>query len=211
MADFILERADYLPAKERKPYEQMAERVHGGEHIPKEELLQMAKTIADVTWPELRALDHFLKTIGPELEWEAVLEHVRPATALLLKRLRKGAEAKTLDETLATTDASYAIHGDQEVEIDMVRDEVRVDLFERHKEALEPMIEEARVELEAIKKRLHKIREQAHKTHGDQQDTLLHRLQVIEDNVFFGLQAPALEALDAELHFDSEEVSNPSA
>ncbi len=210
VADFILNAMDYLPAKERKPFEQITERVQAGEPVAKEELLDSARSIADATWASKHALDRFLKSIGAELEWEAVLQNVRPATALLLKRLRKNAGTPDLASTLAHPDASYAIHSDQEIEITMVDDEVRVDLFETHKEALEPMIEEAQTELDAIKKRLKKIRDQALEMKGAAQDTLLSRLNAIEDDVFFGDEAPSLEKLDTELHFDREEAANPS-
>lgn len=209
-ADFILAAADYLPAKERKPYEQIAERVLAHEHVPTEELAGMAKKIAEETWAAKRALDQFLKTIGQELEWEAVITNVRPATALLLKRLRKNADAKSLEETLDAPDASYAIQSEQEIEIDMVRDEARVDLFESHKEALEPMIAEAQAEFDAIKKRLKKIREQAFEMKGAAQDTLIARLDTLEDNIYFGGEAPKLEVLDTELNFDREEAALPS-
>ncbi|MCC7522551.1 hypothetical protein IT407_02000 [Candidatus Uhrbacteria bacterium] len=211
IADFMLSVIDFLPAKDRKLYEQAAEAVHGGERLPKEHLAEMAKNIAGITWPARRALDHFLKTIGSELEWEAVITNVRPATALLLKRLRKNAGTSDLESTLAHPDAGLAIHSEQEIEINMVRDEARIDLFETHKDALAPMIEEALVEFEAIKKRLKKIREQVFEMKGAAQDTLLARLEDMEDRVYFGGEAPALEALDAELQFDREEAALPSS
>jgi hypothetical protein len=84
-------------------------------------------------------------------------------------------------------------------------------LYEAHKDALAPMVEEALVEFEAIKKRLKSIREQVFEMKGAAQDTLLARLEQMEDRIYFGNEAPALEALDAELQFDREEAALPAS
>lgn len=205
VADFMESVIDFLPEKDRKPYQQLIDAVHAKEHISRERLAEAAKNIGAVTWSARRALGHFIATVGSELEWEAMLEQARPATALLLKRLRQSAGTTTLDETLKTTDAQYAIGPDQEVEITMLRDEVRYHLWESHHEALGPMIEEIAVELGAIKKRLKKLREQATKSDPATRDRLLDTLESFEDKLYFGGELIPLELLDAEIRLDAEE------
>jgi hypothetical protein len=205
VADFMESVIDFLPEKDRKPYQQLIDTAHGKEHVSRERLAEAAKNIGAVTWSARRALEHFIATVGAELEWEAILEQARPATALLLKRLRRSAGTSTLDETLKTTDASYAIGPDQEVEISMLRDEVRYHIWETHHEALEPMIEETAVELEAIKKRLKRLREQATKSDAATRDRLLDTLERFEDKLYYGGEVIPLEALDAEIRFDAED------
>ena len=205
VADFMESVVDFLPEKDRKPYQQLIDSVHAGSHVSRERLAEAAKNIGAVTWPARRALEHFIATVGAELEWEALLERARPATALLLKRLRRSAGTSTLDETLKTTDAQYAIGPDQEVEISMLRDEVRYHIWESHSDALEPMIEETAIELEAIKKRLKRLREQAAKSDAATRDRLLDTLERFEDQLYFGGEVIALESLDAEIKYDAED------
>ncbi|MCE9585776.1 hypothetical protein K8R04_00450 [Candidatus Uhrbacteria bacterium] len=205
VADFMESVIDFLPEKDRKPYQQLIDQVHAGEHVPRERLAEAAKNIGAVTWSARRALEHFIATVGAELEWEAMLEQARPATALLLKRLRRSGNTSTLDETLKITDAQYAIGPDQEVEISMLRDEVRYHIWESHHEALGPMIEETQVELEAIKKRLKRLREQAAKSDAATRNRLLDTLDRFEDKLYYGGELIPLESLDEEIRLDAEE------
>ncbi len=205
VADFMESVIDFLAEKDRKPYQQFIDAVHAKEHVSRERLAEAAKNIGAVTWPARRALLQFITTVGSELEWEAILEQTRPATALLLKRLRQSAGTTTLDETLKTTDAQYAIGPDQEVEITMLRDEVRYHLWETHREAMDLMIEEMLVELQAIKKRLKRLREQATKSDALTRDRLLDTLERFEDRLYFGGDLLPLELLDAEITLDAEE------
>lgn len=207
VCDFIESVLPYVPEKDRKPYEQAVEQGRAkAEDMTEERLAEVAKNIGAVTWPERRALQRFLETIGSELEWEGVVTHLRPTTAALLKKLRKDAGTADLTTTLAHSDASFLLKDDQEIEIGMVRDEVRADLYEEHKENLGTFLEEAQVELEAIKKRLKKIRAQASATSGTQQIAYFDKLADFEDRIYFGGEAIPLEILDAEIQFDAGET-----
>ncbi len=204
MADFIESVMEYLPEKDRASYNKAVAEARAGT-ITRERLLEMAKNVGSVTWPMRRTLDHFLSTVGAELEWEKVLEHVRPTTALLLKKLRESAGAIPLGDMLKNADASYLISPEQQVEIDMVREEARLDLWNEHKEHLATMLADASTELEAMKKRLKLMREQTLATQGAEQSNLLERLATYDDRIYFGGEAIPLELLDAELTFDAEE------
>lgn len=206
VCDFIESVLGYLPEKDRKPYEATVEETREqGQAVTPERLAEMAKNIGAVTWPKRRALARFIETVGAELEWEGVVKHVRPSTATLLKKLRKDSGAGSLAETLTHSDASYLLKPDQEIEIKMIRDEVRSDLYEDHQEALEPLVEEAQSELEAMKKRLKHIREQADAVSGTQQIAYFEKLADLEDKIYFGGEAVPLEVLDAEVQFDAGE------
>lgn len=200
VCDFIESVLPYLPEKDRKSYEAAVTASRDGEAaVTRERLAEMAKNIGAITWPARHALARFIETVGSELEWEAVVKNVRPSTATILRKLRKDANATTLAGALADDDASIVLSSDQEIEISMVRDEARVDLYEDHKEALEPMITEATVELEAMKKRLKKLRDRAIGVKGTQQEGLFDKLNDFEDRIYFGGEAFALETLDAEV------------
>lgn len=207
VCDFIESVLPYLPEKDRKQYEitVTAARNHD-ESVTKEKLAEMAKNVAEITWPQRRALGRFIETVGSELEWEAVVKNVRPTTATILRKLRKDAHATDLASTLAHSDAAIVLKDDQEIEISMVRDEARVDLYEDHQEALEPLVAEAAVELEATKKRLKRIRDRALEANDEQQKNMFEKLGTLEDAIYFGGEAIPLEVLDSEVEFTGGEM-----
>ncbi|KAA0205846.1 hypothetical protein EDM68_04195 [Candidatus Uhrbacteria bacterium] len=203
VCDFIESVLPYVPEKDRKPYEAL---IQAGreedETVTQERLAEAAKNVGAITWPHRRALARFVESVGSELEWEAVVKTVRPSTATVLRKLRKDANATTLDGALADDDASILLKPDQEIEISMVRDEVRIDLYEDHKEALEPMIDDAAKELEAMKKRLKRLRERAVESTNTLQEASFDKLFELEDRIYFGGEAVPLEVLDADVQFE---------
>ncbi len=207
VCDFIESVLPYVPEKDRKAYETAVTAARDGdEEYTKEKMAEMAKNIAMITWPHRRALARFIETVGSELEWEAVVKNVRPSTATVLRKLRKDANAPDLTSTLDHQDASTILKDDQEIEVSMVRDEARVDLYEDHQEALEPLVAEAEIELEATKKRLKKIRERELEAGGSQQERLSDKLSELEDTIYFGGYVIPLEVLDAEVAFTGGET-----
>jgi hypothetical protein len=203
VCDFIESVLPYLPEKDRKPYEALVSSARdGSDEVTPERLAEEAKNIGAMTWPARHALSRFIESVGSELEWEAVVKNVRPTTATILKKLRKDAGATDLASTLKDDDASIVLKPDQEIEISMVRDEARIDLYEDHREALEPMIDEAAKELEAMKKRLKRLRDRAVEVTGTMQDSAFEKLKELEDRIFFGGEAIPLEVLDAEVEFE---------
>ncbi len=209
IADFMESVLEFVPEADREPYQALIDEVRSGQAPAVERLAEAAKNLAAVTWPARRGLQRFLSEMGAEIEWEAVLEAVRPTTATLLKRLRKHVGVKTLDETLADPQASYAIHEREEIEISMVRQEVQGHLWEEHQEALAPLVDEAKSELGALRKRLKLLREQAPAMRG-QEELARAKVDAFEDRVYFGGEAIPLEVLDAELAFDREDREIPA-
>lgn len=209
LADFIASALDFLPARSRAPYEELQKNIEAGEPIPEAQLVDAAKTVAVLTWPGRRALDHFLSTVGADEEWNAVLEAVRPMTAAVLKRIRKSTGTSTLDETLASSDATAEITEDMEVEIQAERERVRRALWEKHRSHLRALIDEAQMELEAIQKRFKALREQAARS-VQEQDVIFSKLEQFEDRVYFRGETIPLETLDAELRYDIEDNEIPA-
>jgi chromosome segregation ATPase len=209
VADFIDSVVEYLPESEQAEYAKFVAKLHQEEEVTPEEMSEQAKGIALKTWPIRRALDKYLQGAGAEKEWEAVLDAVRPTTALLLKRLWKNSGLRTLDEALASSDAPLAIHDSEEMEIKLVRPEVRISIWEEEQETLKPLLKEAMGELEALQKRLKILREQAMRV-AKQQEALLARLEGLEDRIYFAGESPSLEKLDAEMQYALEESIIPS-
>jgi hypothetical protein len=206
VCDFIESVLPYLPEKDRKPYEALVQAGRdGSEEVTQERLAEAAKNIGAVSWPARHALSRFIESVGSEIEWEAVVKNVRPSTGAVLRKLRKDADAPDLASTLKDDDASIVLKPDQEIEISMVRDEARIDLYEDHQGALEPMIEEASKELESMKKRLKMLRDRASEASGTMQGTFFDKLNVLEDRIYFGGEAVPLEVLDAEVELEGEE------
>jgi len=209
VADFMISVMEFLPAKDQGVYQKMVDQIQAGERIPPTHLVDMVKNIGAVTWPKRFAIKRFLEDIGSALELEAVLEAVRPKTRALLIELQKSTGARTLDEMLASSDATIAIHPEEETEIEMVREQVRLQLWEENAEHLETLIQEGVTELEAIRKRLQRIRQQAEHMEGSQQDLLLQKLDSFEDKLYFGGELLPLSVLEAEFRYDAEDVSDP--
>lgn len=208
LADFMESVLEFVPKTDRGPYQAFIDDVREGKQVAIERLVQAAKNLGAVTWPARRALQRFLSDVGAEIEWEAVLEAVRPTTATLLKRLRKRLETKTVDETLNHPEASYAIHEREEIELSMVRQEIQSRLWEEHKDALAPFLDEAATELSALRKRLKLLREQAMHVRG-QEDLIRSKVDALEDRIYFGGEAVPLEILDAEIAFDRSDNEVP--
>lgn len=208
VTDFIDSTVEYLPEKDRAPYVKLAEDLHDKKKVKPEIMAEMAKNLGAATWPARQALKRFLETTGVEMEWDAVVKAVRPTTALLLKRLRKNADAKTLDETLKSSDAPMAIHQSEEMEISLVREEVRIELFQEHRKNLASVIKEAQVELEAMKKRLKQLRDIAGKI-PKEQSLILSKLEHYEDRIYFGGENIPLDVLDKEVGYFKEDEAIP--
>lgn len=208
VTDFIDANVEYLPEKDRAPYQKLAEDLHAGKKVKQDIMAEMAKNLGAATWPSRFALKQFLESAGAEMEWDAIVKAVRPTTALLLKRLRKNAGTKTLDETLNSSDAPMAIHESEETEIALVREEARIELFQEHRKNLAPMVKEAQVELEAMKKRLKQLRDVAGKL-PKEQTLILSKLDHYEDRIYFDGELVPLELLDKEVGYFKEDEAIP--
>ncbi len=209
VADFMTEVVEYLPESDRAPYLQAIEDLEAGEHVTTERLAEVAKNLAMATYPARRATMQFFQTVGAKDEWKKVLESVRPTTRVLLERLCKNIECKSLDEVLGSSDASYAIHDQEEMELEALRPEIRLRYWQSHQTSLQKLVEDAQTELEGMKKRWQMLKQIAGRS-PKQASTLLEKLEMYEDKVLFGGETIALEVLDQEVRYAAEEAAIPS-
>jgi len=206
--DFLDENAGYLPEADRKPYERAVADAEDGNKITTERLADLAKNLAAATWAERRALADHLAGEGADAEWEVLIEAVRPTTKLLLQRLHKNALGQSVDAVLASSDASMAIHEEEETEITLLRPELRRTLWASSAKKLAKAVDGKEAELEAMRKRLKRLRDYANKP-SRIQEQLRAKLDALEDRIYFGNESIPVETMDAELRFDIEDLEIP--
>ncbi len=206
IVDFMAAYVEYLPINERKPFEKLVADVDAHKVVASEVLVEHVRELGMKTWPARRALSLYVETEeGAKQEWEELLATVRPSTALLLKRLRKNPGIVTVDQALNHSDSAFAIHDEQEVELQMVRPQVCLKLWQDHQEDLRSGVTIAKGELMELRKRLKKLAELAMEKTG-LEDELLSKVGHYEDRIFYGGEMIPLEVLDKEVGFDVEDV-----
>lgn len=173
---------DYLPAKERKPFEDvyLAER----EEVPVsiDRLLELSLQAGAETWPARQAFKQFVASVGQELEWDLVTKHVsRPVAFFLLQRKT---DDGGLDQVLQQEGIEYALYPEHRQEIELVRQEAHRLLYQDHKEMLEPVIHEMHSELDGIRQFLKRQKEEALARTGKEQEEALDALQQVEARLF---------------------------
>ena len=206
IADFMASHVEYLPINERKPFEKILSDLDAKKAVSSEILVEQVRELGMKTWPARRALSLYLETPeGAKQEWEELLATVRPSTALLLKRLRKNPGIVTVDQALHHSDSAFAIHDEQEMELLMVRSQVRLKMWQDHQEELRSGLAIAKGELLELRKRLKKLATLAMEKTG-LEDELLSKVGHFEDRIFYGGEMIPLEILDKEVGFDVEDV-----
>lgn len=154
LAEAIHDLVAYLPEEERGMHQTLAEELSSGETAFEEDPVSSVIALGEETWPARRAVRQYAKDEGAEDEWEQVIGFARPTTALLLKRLRKQSDARDLDGMLEHPSAAFAIHEEEEAELELLRNEIRKVLWQEHAETLAPYLEDAQKELEIIREKL---------------------------------------------------------
>lgn len=202
--DFIDGLIDYLPATEREEALALLAASSNIEAFSQEQLADVARQYAIITWPAERAVRRYIESQGVEAEWEKLLAAVRPATALLLNRLRTHTKTRTVDQALSSPEALSAIHGETETEIELVRPEIWIDLWNLQSAVLLRELEEAKKEFEGMYQRLEKLRKFSGAS--DKRKTMEKMLEDFEQKIFFGREVIPLEVLDKELRVTLEDV-----
>lgn len=208
VADFLDQNVEFLFEKERAPFLKVLKDLEKGEVLAAERLEKVMMGLGVATWPMRRALSAYLADDGVEDEWSAMLDAVRPTTALLLKRLRKNTKAKTLDDALASSDAAYAIHEREEEEIVHLRPEVRLMIWKAQGASLAPRVAAEKKTLAELQKRFRAWRTLA-KSSAKNETALLEKVERYEDRVFIGGEMIPLESLDEELTLDRADIEIP--
>lgn len=202
--DFIDGLIEYLPETEQAESLALVEASTDVDAVSQVRLAEAAKQYAIVSWSAERAVKRYVESQGAEEEWNRLLTAVRPATALLLNRLRTHTKTHSLDQALATPEALSAIHGETEMEIELVRSEIRIDLWLAQPKGIKEELEEAKKEFEGMYQRLEKLRKFAGES--DKRKSMEKMLEDFEQRIFFGRETIPLEVLDKELRFTLEDV-----
>ena len=210
VADFIASAMEYLPENDRRPYEKLLRDLEGSDPLPFGRLIEMVKNLGAASWPARRALHTYVTTTGIDAEWEGLLEAVRPTTATILKRLRKASGGISVDETLASSDATTVINEKIGIELELIRPRVQIEVWRRKQKEIKPFVQESVSELEAMRKRLKQLRDQAGKTEGGTQEALLAKLELFEDRIYFSGETIPLETLDEEIQMEAGELEVPA-
>lgn len=208
VADFLDRNIEFLPEKSRIPFLRVLKTLEEGASMPRPQLAEMMKDLGAAVWPMRRALEAYLAGEGVEDEWNAMLELVRPTTALLLKRLRKNMGTKTLDETLASSDAAYAIHEREEEEITHLRPEVRLRIWKVQGASLASRVAAEKKTLAELQKRFHLWRSMS-KSSAKMEASFMEKVERYEERVLIGGEMISLESLDGELMLDRADLEIP--
>jgi len=202
VAAFFDSVMDFLPERDRAPYLALLAELQAGRHVDMTRLVEAAKNLGAATWPARRALKHFLDTVGASLEWDELIGLTEPSLTRDINKLQRAMPNKSLDQALASADAGLLINLKEDAELDIIRDQVRRKIWKEHQDKLEPMVQEAWPELEALRKRLKTLREEAMAAPPIIQDALLSKLDHFEDKIYFGGEHVPLEILDQEITYD---------
>lgn len=197
VVDFMEELVEYTSESKKKTYHDFIEELETRDDVSLSRKADTVKRLAIETWPMRRAMRGFLAHEGAPLEWEALIKAARPATALLLKRLQKQVGIITIDELLKAPEAATALHEAEEIELRLLRPEVRVQLWNEQRTLLELRIQEARRELQMTQMQLERLRETADKA-PTSQEALLARIEELEDKFYFGGELLSLEELEVD-------------
>jgi len=173
---------DYLPAKERKPFEDVYLAEREETPVSLDQLIELSLQAGALTWPARQAFRQFVTSMGQELEWDLVTKHVsRPVAFFLLQRKT---DDGGLDHVLQQEGIEHALYPEHLQEIELVRQEAWRLIYQDHKEMLEPVTQEMSSELEGIRQFLKRQKEDALTKTGKDQERLLDALQQIEVRLF---------------------------
>ena len=147
----------------------------------------------------------FFSEEGRDEEWRRILSSVRPSTAHLLKRLRQGLAAATVDEVLAGGDVSTALSQGEEVEIAEVRSHLRQDYWREQGKTLGILADAGEAALKGYLGRLKQLRDLAFDLPKGFQDEVFSKIARYEDRIFFEGELLPLEILDEEMKYYVEQ------
>lgn len=135
LADFVEYHTVFLPSGHLHAHHHHFDE-HEVESLGNEGLLSLARQVGRETWAARQALKVFIEGEGAEKEREWVLRSVRPSTAVLLVRLLREDSTLPLYRLLRRPEARFALHDHEEEEIQLVRPEVWMRMWEDHQNAL---------------------------------------------------------------------------
>lgn len=195
LADFIEYHAIFLPSSHVHA-NQLRLDEHQVESLRRQGLLNVARQIGRETWPTRQALRTFLEGEGTMKEREALLDAVRPTTAVLLARLIKRYPEAGVTTLLTSPEATFAFHEAEEAEIRLLRPELWVDMWQKYRPSFAALEHEFEKEAQRFSQRL----EEERTALADHADSIIDEkhalLQELEDRVFLKGERVALEVME---------------
>jgi len=207
--DFLADNAEYAAPNIRLDAERWIHAYEEQEKIPTDKLADAARKFAWSIWPARYAVSAYFSSEGSEEEWLRILAAVRPSTAHLLKRFRKGTDAKNLDETLNHIESDVAFHAGERVEIDEVRKHLRQAYWREKKSALHALVKEGERLRDGYRERLDVLREMIPNFPRTAQDEIMSKIERYSDRILFEGEVVPVEILDEEIKYytDQKEIS----
>lgn len=203
--DFLAEHLEYASPAMRKEAEQWIHAYEEAEKIPTDKLANAARNFAWAIWPARYAVNRFFSTDGSEEEWVRVLDAVRPSTAHILKRFRRDAGAKTLDETLNHIEADVAFTDGDRREIAEIREHLRQDAWKEKPTTFAVLVKDGERLVQSFRNRLSALREIMVEMPRSLQDDVAAKIERYEDRILFAGEAVSLETMDQEIQYYTEQ------
>lgn len=204
---FIDSIVDYLPPEERERAFALLQEKQGAEPLSQAELAGQVLQHAVFTWPARRAVQRFVEAEGAEAEWTKLLETVRPTTAFLLKRLRERTGARSLGQVLGLPEIATVIQGEERTELELVRPEIWIELWQAQPETLASHTQEATKELQAMQQRLQKLEQFS--AQSEKKAEVAEKIRDFQDRIYFRGESISLEKLNEELQLTIGDVLMP--
>lgn len=207
--DFLQDGLAYAEGPEREAAEKLIQVYQDGGKLSTSTLADAAIKLGKAIWPARQAVKRWMKQEASEQEWEQVLAIVRPSTSHLLHRLHKATEVKQIDELLHHPDAEIALKEEEREEITRIREHIFSEAWKKQREHLKLYIEEAQTELRGYIRRFSMLRDLAAELPEVFSQEVMAKLERFEDTVFFQGEAMAMEALDDEIRYytDQKEIT----
>lgn len=205
VVDFLVECVEYAAPQEQAEARRWIRAYEDGEKVPTDALAEAARTCARSAWPAQFALDRFFAQQGKEEEWQRVIASVRPSTAHLLQRFRRGTGTDSLDATLQHSESDTAFRHEERQEITEVRKQSRLEYWREHSSLLTDLVASGSSELALRQQRLTALRDLALDLPRSLQDEVFSKLTHYEDRLLFERECVPLDVLDAEVAYYTEQ------
>lgn len=209
VVDFLQDGLAYAEGPEREAAEKLIQVYQDGGKLSTSTLADAALKLGKAIWPARQAVRRWIKQEASDQEWSQVIAMVRPSTSHLVHRLRKATGAKHVDELLQHPEAELAIQEEEREEIARIREHILAEVWKKQREHLSLYVEEAQAELRGYLRRFGMLRDLASELPEVFSQEVMAKLERFEDTVFFQGEMMAMEALDDEIRYytDQKEIT----
>ena len=177
LADFIEYHSCFLPSASRRelPVRFTRAQLNG---VDRQTMLTEAREVGRESWAARQVLKEFVSGAGMTHERQALLQMVRPTTAILLTRIAKVDVRADLETLLQHPQARFAFHDSEVAEIQLLLPEIWTQLWQDHGASLRPLQRPFEREASSF---IHRLQEERAKPMTFER---ARALQTMEDRVF---------------------------